>query len=78
MILGYRDSRDKLHLYSTGDKGLEELKTKLVPGEIHFGMLQLEGRLLQWTYLPEDTVSGVRRGQPLSRLPSSGCVAMLG
>ncbi|KAL8283168.1 hypothetical protein RQP46_005946 [Phenoliferia psychrophenolica] len=65
MILGYRKSRDKLHLYSTGEKGLEELKTKLVPGEIHFGMLKLEGRLLQWTYLPEDTVSGVQRARAL-------------
>lgn len=63
MILGYRDSRDKLHLYSTGTSGLVEMKTKFVPGEIHFGLLRVEGRLLLWTYLPEDSVSGVRRGE---------------
>ncbi|KAM0756067.1 hypothetical protein T439DRAFT_19808 [Meredithblackwellia eburnea MCA 4105] len=62
--LSYRETRDKLFLAASGQQGIVELKTKLNPNEIQYGLLRVEGRLLLWTFMPED-VSGVRRARAL-------------
>ncbi|ORY75011.1 hypothetical protein BCR35DRAFT_306418 [Leucosporidium creatinivorum] len=64
LILGYRGTRDKLSVYSTGEQGVVELKTKLLP-EVLFGLLNMDGRMMLWTFLPEDGVSGVQRARAL-------------
>ncbi|GAA5951479.1 hypothetical protein JCM21900_001578 [Sporobolomyces salmonicolor] len=62
--LGYAGTNHKLLLYGTGDQGLVELRTKLIPKEVQYGLLRVEGRLLLWTLTPED-VGGVRRARAL-------------
>lgn len=64
LVLGYKDSRDKLSLYSTGTQGLVELQTKL-GHEIQWGIVKLQGRTLLVTWLPEGTINGVRRARAL-------------
>ncbi|GAA5889969.1 hypothetical protein JCM5296_003665 [Sporobolomyces johnsonii] len=64
MSLGYAGTNHKLSVYGTGDKGLVELRTKLIPKEVQYGLLRVEGRLLVWTLTPED-VGGVRRARAI-------------
>ncbi|CEP07873.1 hypothetical protein [Parasitella parasitica] len=63
LILGYKDTRDVISLYSSGIHGLGEFRDNLT-NEILFGFVRIEDKFIQITYVP-DSVSGVRRARAL-------------
>ncbi|KZT53010.1 hypothetical protein CALCODRAFT_501618 [Calocera cornea HHB12733] len=63
LLMGYGDTNNKLTLYDTGSRGLEELRSHLGE-EVLFGLLNVDGRILLLVYMP-DNVSGVKRARAL-------------
>ncbi|KAI7867809.1 hypothetical protein BDF14DRAFT_1881427 [Spinellus fusiger] len=62
-ILGYRETRDVLSVYSQGTHGLDELRSQLV-NEVLYGFVRVVDRYLLITWI-SDKVSGVRRARAL-------------
>lgn len=59
-----------LHVLHTGSGGLESLKVQLAQAAPHqdsarFGLLNVENKLLLWSFLPEESLSGVKRARSL-------------
>ncbi|KAI9485848.1 MAG: hypothetical protein EXX96DRAFT_546717 [Benjaminiella poitrasii] len=52
LILGYKDTRDVISLYSTGTNGLSEFRNKLT-NEILFGYVRIEDKFISITYVPD-------------------------
>ncbi|KAF9910338.1 hypothetical protein EC991_006837 [Linnemannia zychae] len=63
LILGYRDTRDKISLYSKGTGGLEELRSNLTE-EVLYGFVRIDDRFALLAYVSEQ-VSGLRRARAL-------------
>ncbi|EGU13286.1 Enoyl-CoA hydratase/carnithine racemase [Rhodotorula toruloides ATCC 204091] len=64
LILGYGGAQNKLALLAKGSGGLEELRGRLVAGEVLYGLLKVEGRTLLWSQVPHE-VGGVKRARAL-------------
>lgn len=67
VILDYMGSRDTLYVASTSTGGLEAMKVHLSKPsqDARFGLLNVENRLLLWSFLPSDSLSGVKRARSL-------------
>ncbi|BGP28808.1 hypothetical protein JCM10296v2_000544 [Rhodotorula toruloides] len=64
LILGYGETANKLALLAKGSGGLEELRGRLVAGDVLYGLLKVEGRTLLWSQVPHE-VRGVKRARAL-------------
>jgi len=63
MLMGYRDTRDKITVYSKGSGGIDEFKSKLTD-EVLYGFLNFDSTLILITFVSEQ-VSGVKRARAL-------------
>ncbi|GAA5834435.1 hypothetical protein JCM9279_004314 [Rhodotorula babjevae] len=63
LVLGYSTST-QLSLAARGTRGLEELRDHLVPSQVLFGLLSVEGKVLLWSQIPH-SVGGVKRARAL-------------
>ncbi|KAF9427126.1 hypothetical protein BGZ94_005424 [Podila epigama] len=63
LVLGYRDTRDKIFLYSKGSKGVDEMRANM-NDDILFGFVRIEDSYALLAYVSEH-VSGLRRARAL-------------
>ncbi|RKP06791.1 hypothetical protein THASP1DRAFT_27604 [Thamnocephalis sphaerospora] len=63
MLLGYRETRDIIYHYCSGEGGLDELRDNLTD-EVLYGLVRIGSHNLLITYM-NDQVSGVRRARAL-------------
>ncbi|KAK4050514.1 hypothetical protein OIO90_005097 [Microbotryomycetes sp. JL221] len=66
LLFGYKGTRDRMFLYDQGTSGLQEMRSRMLPDEIMFGLLRSIGsKLVLVNYMPEDSISGVQRARAL-------------
>ncbi|TKA55362.1 hypothetical protein B0A53_02286 [Rhodotorula sp. CCFEE 5036] len=64
LIVGQTPPTNRLELVDQGADGLTELRRKLLPGRSLHGLLNVEGRVLFWSQIP-DELTGVKRARAL-------------
>ncbi|KAG0789683.1 hypothetical protein G6F21_006346 [Rhizopus arrhizus] len=64
LLLGYKNTRDVISLYSSGVGGLSEFRKHLKMDEIFYGFVKLNNRCILITWLPEQ-FTGIRRARAL-------------
>ncbi|GAA5882945.1 hypothetical protein JCM3774_001841 [Rhodotorula dairenensis] len=64
LIVGQAVPSVRLELVDQGTAGLAELRRKLLPGRSLHGLLNVEGRVLFWSQIP-DELTGVKRARAL-------------
>ncbi|KAG1036965.1 hypothetical protein G6F25_007581 [Rhizopus arrhizus] len=64
LLLGYKNTRDVISLYSSGVGGLSEFRKHLRMDEIFYGFVKLNNRCILITWLPEQ-FTGIRRARAL-------------
>ncbi|GAA5958502.1 hypothetical protein JCM3765_007898 [Sporobolomyces pararoseus] len=63
-LFGYRRTNNQLQVYESGSAGIDELREQLVPNEVQYGLLKVEGRVVLFSLIPE-TINGVKRARAL-------------
>ncbi|KAG1052408.1 hypothetical protein G6F43_005448 [Rhizopus delemar] len=64
LLLGYKNTRDVISLYSSGVGGLSEFRKHLRMDKIFYGFVKLNNRCVLITWLPEQ-FTGIRRARAL-------------
>ncbi|KAG1151852.1 hypothetical protein G6F37_000741 [Rhizopus arrhizus] len=64
LLLGYKNTRDVISLYSSGVGGLSEFRKHLRMDEIFYGFVKLNNQCILITWLPEK-FTGIRRARAL-------------
>ncbi|KAG1496533.1 hypothetical protein G6F49_011190 [Rhizopus delemar] len=64
LLLGYKNTRDVISLYSSGVGGLSEFRKHLRMDKIFYGFVKLNNQCVLITWLPEQ-FTGIRRARAL-------------